>query len=61
MIQDAVLNLECDKNDYAVIGHTLTKLSFPNIDTMTHILDTQQCDHMHGTEYTMDTIGINAA
>jgi len=57
MIQDNVLNLRCDKSYYALRGLTSTKSSFTTNDTMNQILDTQQCDHMHGK--TMDSIGIS--
>ena len=35
-------------------GLTSTKSSFTTNDAMNHILDTQQCDHIHGK--TMDSI-----
>ena len=58
MIQDIMLNLRCDKNYYALRELTSTKSSFTTNDTMNHILDTQQCDHiLHGK--TMDSIGIS--
>ena len=58
MILDVILNLRCDKNYYALRGLTSTKSSFTTNDTMNHILDTQQCDHiLHGK--TMDSIGIS--
>ena len=57
MIQDVVLDLECDKNQYALRGHTSNKSTFT---MMIHISDTQQCDYMHNsTEHTTDTIRIN--
>ena len=56
-IQDVVLDLECDKNQYALRGHTSNKSTFT---MMIHISDTQQCDYMHNsTEHTTDTIRIN--
>ena len=61
MIQDIMLNLRCDKNYHALRGLPSTKSSFKTNDTKNHILDTQQYDHIQGTEYTMDTIGINTA
>ena len=57
MIQDVVLDLECDKNQYALRGHTSNKSTFT---MMIHISYTQQCDYMHNsTEHTTDTIRIN--
>ena len=49
MIQDIILNLKSDNNDFDLRGHTSN-------DTMNHVSDIQQCDHMHGTT---GAIGIN--
>jgi len=50
MIQDIILNLKSDNNDFDLRRRT------SNDTTMNHILDIQQCDHMHGTT---GAIGIN--
>jgi len=48
--KDIILNLKSDNNDFDLRGRT------SNDTTMNHISDIQQCDHMHGT---MGGIGIN--
>jgi len=49
MIQDIILNLKSDNNDFDLRRRTSN-------DTMNHISDIQQCGHMHGTT---GAIGIN--